>query len=126
MITPTPTPTLHEWAKEAFNRVLYALNVGVEITDAGKESYARLIAEAHAKAHGWRSMESAPKDGRRILIWDGEATYAARWETKFSVDAKGYRAAWTDDAVVSFGMEETAEYKPTAWMPLPEPPKGDK
>lgn len=32
-----------------------------------------------------------------------------------------YIGAWTDAAVLSFGYEETHSYKPTHWMPAPEP-----
>ena len=67
----------------------------------------------------WQPIETAPKDGTRVLIafqsigqW---VILSAYWNTREDV--------WTDDAVVSFGYEETAEYEPTHWMPLPKPPE---
>lgn len=83
------------------------------------------------RAGGWISVESAPKDGTRILIgwyaetWEQRAGY---WKAEhdYVYDAEkdsGYwRGCWTDDAVASFGYEEIFEYAPTHWQPLPNPP----
>jgi hypothetical protein len=85
----------------------------------------------------WRPIETAPKDGTKILVFVpivGDARfghiYAVIWDDEFEVvnamaksHAKMYRGAWTDFAVESFGYEKYAEYKPTHWLPLPEPPQ---
>lgn len=81
----------------------------------------------------WQLIETAPKDGKSILIgWlDGEwgwQTRCAWWDEKFDLqwdkekEDSFYRPAWTDNRVVDFNYEETAEYSPTHWQPLPEPP----
>lgn len=66
----------------------------------------------------WKTIESAPKGGSRILVWPvfkrshkgPQITYqivmVARW------NANGY---WI--------MEEGRSSRPTHWMHLPEPPK---
>ena len=84
----------------------------------------------------WRPIETAPKDGTRILVyvpdsdnvlsvyWDDQFTYRFD-EAKAEADLKyegEHEGAWTDDAVESFVYEEKCSYKPTHWMPLPEPP----
>lgn len=55
-------------------------------------------------------IESAPKDGMEVLLWNGRKM------------EKGLYEAWT----VKPGwiwMSEGFEVKPTHWMPLPDPPK---
>lgn len=81
----------------------------------------------------WRPIETAPKDGTRVLIatpieGSPSIVLSAWWAACF--EAKGFkgtetiwRGAWTDGSVKSWGYEEMAEYKPTKWQPLPEPPK---
>ena len=68
----------------------------------------------------WQPIETAPKDGRRILVYGGT------WEGELggkepSVIAMGYAG----DTVC---VADTCYYDawivaPTHWMPLPEPPK---
>lgn len=72
---------------------------------------------------GWRPIETAPKDGTKVLIaepvneehaMDQYAVYAAWWDAD--------EAIWTDYAVKSFGYEEVQAYAPTHWRPLPASP----
>jgi hypothetical protein len=53
----------------------------------------------------WLSIESAPKDGTEILVWDGETWYVVDWE----IDN------WFD------GLDSLPR-NPTHWMRLPPPP----
>lgn len=53
---------------------------------------------------GWQPIETAPKDGGIILVWD-DGVALAWWHEQ------GY---WTEDE----GMIS----RPTHWMPLPKPP----
>lgn len=82
----------------------------------------------------WQTIETAPKDGTPVLIgWfkpDGQWTERRAWfDREFEVagitdDGEGktiWKQAWTDDAVASFGYEETHSYEPTLWQPLPSP-----
>jgi len=60
----------------------------------------------------WQPIETAPKDGVTILVWDGEAFDLCLWS-----DSEGFinATAWDDD--------EYASLAPTHWMPLPEAPQ---
>lgn len=83
----------------------------------------------------WRSIDSAPKDGTKVLIFvpaDPKreipaAIFAAWWDAKFTYHysvkrGEWHDGAWTDDAVLSFGYEKFQSYNPTHWQPLPAPP----
>ena len=59
----------------------------------------------------WRTMGSAPKDGRDVLLYKPNAARTVkvdRW-----VARAGERGNW---------WECRPDEMPTAWMPLPEPP----
>lgn len=68
----------------------------------------------------WQPIETAPKDGSPILIWQpgGVTQYTwytdcwiCRWEDRYQ--------CWTEA-----GGELYSEARsPTHWMPLPDPPK---
>ena len=62
----------------------------------------------------WQPIETAPKDGSSILLTDSSdgSIKECRWD---------YCLGWGDPVYSewSFGG------KPTHWMPLPEPPKGN-
>ena len=64
---------------------------------------------------GWQPIESAPKDGTRILLgWKlQEAVIVARW---VAPDTRG-------DLVWELDEDGSYVKAPTHWMPLPEPPK---
>lgn len=61
---------------------------------------------------GWRTIDSAPKDGTEILVLAGEKPfyYLTRW----------YAWGWV---LYPFVSQVRLPYEPTHWMPLPEPPK---
>jgi hypothetical protein len=52
----------------------------------------------------WQTMESAPRDGTDVLIWDGHRVQLASWD-----------AGWW--VLVEYTIEGA-----THWMPLPAPP----
>jgi hypothetical protein len=76
---------------------------------------------------GWKPIESAPKDGTKILLftdWAGDVHCPPFAEAQI-----GY---WEDDVDAPLRKEASGWRKefigePTHWMPLPEPPesKGD-
>ena len=74
----------------------------------------------------WRPIETAPKDGTRVLICHGHAPrniYVAWWldEAQFGDDKTG--PGWQ---IFDCGMDvwyAVATDDPTHWMPLPDPPE---
>jgi hypothetical protein len=81
----------------------------------------------------WQPIETAPKDGSAVLLWNGQYVNLAYWnpayESKWDheLDKPVVRGAWTDDTVKSFAYEEINEIEgPTHWMPLPAPPSGER
>ncbi|MGL5016260.1 MAG: DUF551 domain-containing protein [Bacteroidales bacterium] len=60
----------------------------------------------------WELINTAPRDGTRILAWCGG--YADICYTT------GDEERWMTDFCADFGGHET----PTHWMPLPTKPKG--
>lgn len=69
----------------------------------------------------WQPIDTAPKDGTRILVYD--AFYAGRiavcqFDSYFEWVERG-----ADYATEVWGL---GEMSPTHWMPLPEPPKGEE
>ncbi len=71
----------------------------------------------------WRTMETSPKDGSRILIFD-EAIFIASWDDNavFEIGENDIRPGWVifdcEDPYYSFSLDD-----PSHWMPLPEAPK---
>lgn len=61
----------------------------------------------------WRTIESAPKDGTEVLIWDGASMVVAMWRPNLLIPWRG-----------TYGDGDAA-WEPTHWMPLPPAPKGE-
>jgi len=89
-------------------------NIDAVVEYGRKLERSHLQASGMAVVPGWQSIESAPKDGRRILLCgpdnDG-STYmdACRWP-------KNWSGKWPV-AYMAYAAGE-----PTHWRPLPEPP----
>lgn len=65
----------------------------------------------------WQPIETAPKDGRDVLLWipaDEESPRKGRWEKLLDDPSRPHR--WC----VAYGW---CEDTPTHWMPLPSPPE---
>ncbi len=72
----------------------------------------------------WKPIESAPKDGTRVLLWPGttgpnhsgdKIVFLAYWWQPHNPKSPGF---W----VGNVGKRE----RPTHWMPLPDPPSTEK
>jgi hypothetical protein len=70
-----------------------------------------LFAAPQAVPAGWLPIESAPKDGKRILLAIDHGQYGG----------KVWTGLWANRWFVSYGMAST---EPTHWMPLLAAPKG--
>ena len=64
----------------------------------------------------WQSIETAPKDGSRILAfeyyWVGDIPFVCYW----------YKSRWVFHCPGTSLVEMNPEY----WMPLPKPPAEEK
>lgn len=70
---------------------------------------------------GWLPIESAPRDGARILLycnWIG--VVRGSWNNERH--AKRPRPYWTNDTEHTFGKLRIRECQPYYWQPLPPPP----
>lgn len=68
------------------------------------------------KAQGWQPISTAPRDERLIVLRIGNERPFVGYHV-FDEDETGKRSAWMD------ADESFLEYKPTHWMPLPQPPR---
>jgi len=68
------------------------------------------------KKSGWQPIETAPKDGTKILGTDHDDVFEMIFIRHFEVSTQEFTNGWTDD------YEHLSEFYPTHWMPLPEPP----
>jgi hypothetical protein len=62
----------------------------------------------------WQPIETAPKDGMQILIYDPLCGIQ-----QVGFDITGSKMGLTDAWIADDG----GTYLPTHWMPLPDPPK---
>jgi len=77
---------------------------------------AALLRRLSPPADGWRPIESAPKDGTRILGWS--ASIPSGWQKIHSIRWNQIDGTWREP---SFGRIE-----PTHWRPLPTPPSSEE
>jgi len=107
------------------DRMRQALKPLIEIENYPDRVLMRRIDRARAALEGvtepaspWRDIESAPKDGAKILVAEycdgGKYPEDARWD--FWVDSWRKYASGLGEG---FGLPK----RPTVWMPLPEPPR---
>jgi hypothetical protein len=86
---------------------------------SGPDFMYEAVEQAIVLLEGWRPIESAPKDGTRILCYLHNArnpkVQIMRWHQPGNPEKAGYwiGADWPSDASRSTAV----------WQPLPEPPK---
>jgi len=88
-----------------------------------------LEAKGYVIEQGWQQIETAPKDGTKILGWNAE--YGQR-ETRmkfYQPGSPGYAAHRDSGGPIESGWQWdepmngwALSWKPTHWRPLPEPP----
>jgi len=66
----------------------------------------------------WQPIETAPKDGTEILIYDGRMRCVVKWSIWFD----GHKGDWTYLGASGYEWERSF-YEPVVyWMPLPDKP----
>jgi hypothetical protein len=80
----------------------------------------------------WKPIETAPKDGRDILLSNNEERhYEDRWVVAGSYEKRRYKNSRGGKLTKSgfynqfLDNDDDGPIYPTHWMPLPEPPKQD-
>lgn len=95
----------------------YGENYKQERVAAQRETIAKAEAAlSAAKGGGWLPIESAPRDGTPILCYTAEGLCEITWQYGEWVQAPCYS---TYDGCGSAVLS----CKPTAWQPIPTPPK---
>lgn len=79
----------------------------------------RSLLQALEAERGWRTIESAPKDGTKMLLNHGGLVCRGWWEAqKYHKKPRPY---WDSDRGF-MGVQWHRDHQPTHWMPLPTPP----
>lgn len=73
----------------------------------------------------WQAIETAPKDGRWVLIYGGKAVHDTHdgLSDRFECDINCVILAFMNLSGIWEGDADNWTYTPTHWMPLPPPPK---
>jgi len=73
---------------------------------------------------GWQPIETAPKDGRDMLLWNGECQCVGAWATESDRYGNVTPQTWHSVGPTVYGPDDaTIDPPPTHWMPLPAPPQ---
>lgn len=102
---------------------------GLHIARCSPENIALLLtaAEAHLASstdvEGWRTMDSAPRDGDEFQSWIVDDTGFGQWEprSRFNPDTEAFEL-WGRVDYDQDGWEAYPHVTPTRWMPSPTPP----
>jgi len=103
----------------------------IEMTDLERIALSKAAGESIPCTNGWRPIETAPKDGTRIIVyanghtkngvwggiegsWVGEVFWKDKW---YGYETGGWMIANCDEEYGCFVVA-------TCWQPLPEPPNG--
>lgn len=70
----------------------------------------------------WQPIETAPRDGTDIIVWDGEVRTVTLWGKVSHVPIFGFLGVWGSD----IEDVDLMNPQPTHWMPMPNPPSGPK
>lgn len=68
----------------------------------------------------WQPIDTAPRDGTEILLWDGYKLCVASWAfgSLFRIEPKEWI---TGECRGDYNSYDTVD-EPTHWLPLPETP----
>lgn len=76
----------------------------------------------------WQPIETAPKDGTRILLYRKDENNdplmaIASWSNYTWISSKQDDGSWGGWLVFACRSDSEAFYSPTHWQPLPQPPE---
>jgi hypothetical protein len=72
----------------------------------------RLLPALEAAAGGWKDISTVPKDGTKVLTWDGKNRCIESYNN----------FGWSLRKLISRFGDDSEPDRPTHWMPLPPPP----
>jgi hypothetical protein len=118
----------HSWARDISWWV--AVTKKEATAEAARECEAAIRAlidrePAPVVADGWQPIETAPKDGTRVLVCGGTLWYSGDWHGHDYPLVEPVIASWDgENWFVGYASEYDNEIfvKPTLWQPLPAPP----
>lgn len=121
-MTPEQRETLELLVFERESRKFHGL--GDRVINARELDALRAALAPPPTCGTWQPIETAPKDGTDVLLWepaanlrhDGLALVGAYVDFKGAVVPCGYHDGWFDNASGRY------EITPTHWMPLPTTP----
>lgn len=106
--------TTCEWSDDAETDEQGTFITGTRVENFHDDMQA-VIAELRALGGGWLPIESAPKDGTRVILdWDGKSINGFYLDNTW---ARIPYAGWRVEAMVV-----TPKGQPTHWQPLPPSP----
>jgi len=73
----------------------------------------------NTKTNNWQKIETAPKDGTLILMWNGDEQQVCSW---YCPGVLTERYFWAHGDILDDYNSKQELYGPTHWMPLPPPP----
>jgi regulator of replication initiation timing len=110
-------------AATAWGRYENANRMQVSLQMEAADLRARLAELERQEPAGWRPIETAPKDGERVLLrWSGyRRPCVGVWCMDFG--ASKPTPHWSGDSDRLFGLREARKLQPTHWMPIPAAPE---
>ena len=120
-----PAEPVQRLSDEQIDAILH--EAGVDEFAAIPIEYDRQVARAIESAlqPGWRDIESAPKDGTRIILGSSDGAWMAEYQPVYQ---SGYRPdnPWFSVMLNHAHMGRFPKAKPTHWQPIPPAPKATK
>lgn len=112
----------------------FGLVEGVEGEWVSAADHDRVVQERDALARRvtWQPIETAPKDGSPMLLWDAEREIpiVGMWVSFAGTNSpESYEPAysgWDSMSGVPTWLDASPDAQPTHWMPLPAPPVRDE
>ena len=119
--------TLQEASTKALDALRKAMQGNLDF-DVALEAFEAL---ANAEPAGWQPIETAPKDGRPILLFGDCRVTSGNWSAPSETPRIIYQDGFAPDTEwdewepywESWDGGFTEEHPPTHWMPLPAAPK---